>query len=96
MNRQNIQRTFKIKCLTLFTASYLDKNQLEQLCREWAVRIFCVLNDLEDLTCDFYTRGYDRKVWPSDNIPLKDSQLLDHIQSQNSQIRNLLHSACLG
>jgi flagellar basal body-associated protein FliL len=60
------------------------------------LNIILTLNDLEDLTCDFYTRGYDRKVWPSDNIPLKDSQLLDHIQSQNSQIRNLLHSACLG
>ncbi|XP_076104056.1 uncharacterized protein LOC143072834 isoform X1 [Mytilus galloprovincialis] len=78
------------------SSTHQDKCQLEQLCREWAVRIYCVLDDLEGLTSDLYTKGCDRKVWPSDSNPLKDSQLFEHILHQNSQIRNLLHSACLG
>ena len=97
--------TFKIKAcnemhwtlLVLFLVTEEDINQLDQLGREWAVMMFCILSDLDTLVEETSTLGRDRKVWPTqDMTSLKQDDIITFVESENKRLRDILHGACIG
>nr|XP_022344861.1 uncharacterized protein LOC111137616 isoform X2 [Crassostrea virginica] len=74
-----------------------DINQLDQLGREWAVMMFCILSDLDTLVEETSTLGRDRKVWPTqDMTSLKQDDIITFVESENKRLRDILHGACIG
>ena len=72
-------------------------NQLDQLGREWAVMMFCILSDLDTLVEETSTLGRDRKVWPTqDMTSLKQDDIITFVESENKRLRDILHGACIG
>ena len=83
--------------LVLFLVTEEDINQLDQLGREWAVMMFCILSDLDTLVEETSTLGRDRKVWPTqDMTSLKQDDIITFVESENKRLRDILHGACIG
>ena len=66
--------------------------QLEQLGREWSVKVYNMLSTLESLSEELLALGLERKIWPQTEP--EDLPLL--LQEENTRLKELLKSACYG
>lgn len=74
-----------------------DINQLDQLGREWAVMMFCILSDLDTIIEEVSKMGIERKVWSTqDMTSLEQDGIIAHVQHENQRLRDILHGACIG
>lgn len=81
----------------IFSASDEDMNQLDQLGREWAVMMFCILSDLDTVIEEVSKMGIERKVWSTqDMTSLEQDDIIAHVEQENKRLRDILHGACIG
>lgn len=74
-----------------------DINQLDQLGREWAVMMFCILSDLDTIVEEVSKMGIERKVWSTqDMTSLEQEDIIAHVEQENKRLRDILHGACIG
>lgn len=81
----------------ILSVSDEDINQLDQLGREWAVMMFCILSDLDTIVEEVSKMGIERKVWsPQDMTSLEQEDIIAHVEQENKRLRDILHGACIG
>lgn len=81
----------------IFSVSDEDMNQLDQLGREWAVMMFCILSDLDTVIEEVSKMGIERKVWSTqDMTSLEQGDIIAHVEQENKRLRDILHGACIG
>lgn len=74
-----------------------DINQLDQLGREWAVMMFCILSGLDTIVEEVSKMGIERKVWSTQDITsLEQEDIIAHVEQENKRLRDILHGACIG
>lgn len=74
-----------------------DIYQLDQLGREWAVMMFCILSDLDTIVEEVSKMGIERKVWSTqDMTSLEQEDIIAHVEQENKRLRDILHGACIG
>ena len=66
--------------------------QLEQLSREWSVKVYSILSNLESLSQELLTLGLERKIWPI----TEPADLPQSMQEETTRLKELLKSACYG
>ena len=66
--------------------------QLEQLGREWSVKVYNILSTLESLSLELLALGLDRKLWQS----MEPADLPQMLKEENTRLKDLLKSACYG
>lgn len=72
-------------------------NQLDQLGREWAVMMFCILSDLDTVIEEVSKMGIERKVWSTqDMTSLEQDDIIAYVEQENKRLRDILHGACIG
>lgn len=75
----------------ILSVSDEDINQLDQLGREWAVMMFCILSDLDTIVEEVSKMGIERKVWSTqDMTSLEQEDIIAHVE------QDILHGACIG
>lgn len=81
----------------ILSVSDEDINQLDQLEREWAVMMFCILSDLDTIVEEVSKMGIERKVWSTqDMTSLEQEDIIAHVEQENKRLRDILHGACIG
>lgn len=81
----------------ILSVSDEDINQLDQLGREWAVMMFCILSDLDTIVEEVSKIGIERKVWSTqDMTSLEQEDIIAHVEQENKRLRDILHGACIG
>lgn len=81
----------------ILSVSDEDINQLDQLGREWAVMMFCILSDLDTIVEEVSKMGIERKVWSTQDITsLEQEDIIAHVEQENKRLRDILHGACIG
>lgn len=81
----------------ILSVSNEDINQLDQLGREWAVMMFCILSDLDTIVEEVSKMGIERKVWSTqDMTSLEQEDIIAHVEQENKRLRDILHGACIG
>lgn len=81
----------------ILSVSDEDINQLDQLGREWAVMMFCILSDLDTIVEEGSKMGIERKVWSTqDMTSLEQEDIIAHVEQENKRLRDILHGACIG
>lgn len=81
----------------ILSVSDEDINQLDQLGREWAVMMFCILSDLDTIVEEVSKMGIERKVWfTQDMTSLEQEDIIAHVEQENKRLRDILHGACIG
>lgn len=81
----------------ILSVSDEDINQLDQLGREWAVMMFCILSDLDTIVEEVSKMGIERKVWSTqDMTSLEREDIIAHVEQENKRLRDILHGACIG
>lgn len=81
----------------ILSVSDEDINQLDQLGREWAVMMFCILSDLDTIVEEVSKMGIERKVWSTqDMTSLEQEDIIAHVEQENKWLRDILHGACIG
>lgn len=81
----------------ILSVSDEDINQLDQLGREWAVMMFCILSDLNTIVEEVSKMGIERKVWSTqDMTSLEQEDIIAHVEQENKRLRDILHGACIG
>lgn len=81
----------------ILSVSDEDINQLDQLGREWAVVMFCILSDLDTIVEEVSKMGIERKVWSTqDMTSLEQEDIIAHVEQENKRLRDILHGACIG
>lgn len=81
----------------ILSVSDEDINQLDQLGREWAVMMFCILSDLDTIVEEVSKMGIERKVWSTqDMTSLEQEDIIAHFEQENKRLRDILHGACIG
>lgn len=82
----------------ILSVSDEDINQLDQLGREWAVMMFCILSDLDTIVEEVSKMGnIERKVWSTqDMTSLEQEDIIAHVEQENKRLRDILHGACIG
>lgn len=74
-----------------------DINQLDQLGREWAVMMFCILSDLDTIVEEVSKMGIERKVWSTQDMTLLEQEdIIARVEQENKRLRDILHGACIG
>ncbi|XP_061197776.1 catenin alpha-2-like [Saccostrea echinata] len=72
-------------------------NQLDQLGREWAVMMFCLLSDLDSVVEGISELGKERRVWfTQDMTSTEHDDIIKHVECENKRLRDILHGACIG
>lgn len=66
--------------------------QLEQLGREWSVKVYTMLSTLESLSQELLALGMERKIWPR----TEPADMPPSLQEENTRLKELLKSACYG
>ncbi|XP_060073578.1 uncharacterized protein LOC132553356 [Ylistrum balloti] len=80
-----------------FAATREEKNQVAELGRDWAVRMYSVLAGLDSLVTDLHQLGREAGVWPSlDATPTKDIEIVNHLKVENDTLKDLLNCVALG
>lgn len=81
----------------ILSVSDEDINQLDQLGREWAVMMFCILSDLDTIVEEVSKMGIERKVWSTqDMTSLEQEDIIAHVEQENKRLRDILHGTCIG
>lgn len=81
----------------ILSVSDEDINHLDQLGREWAVMMFCILCDLDTIVEEVSKMGIERKVWSTqDMTSLEQEDIIAHVEQENKRLRDILHGACIG
>lgn len=81
----------------ILSVSDEDINQLDQLGREWAVMMFCILSDLDTIVEEVSKMGIERKVWSTQDMTLLEQEdIIAHVEQENKRLRDILHGACIG
>lgn len=81
----------------ILSVSDEDINQLDQLGREWAVMMCCILSDLDTIVEEVSKMGIERKVWSTqDMTSLEQEDIIAHVEQENKRLRDILHGACIG
>ena len=70
-----------------------DLVELEQLGREWSVKMYSMTTHIVQLVEELLSVGRDRKLWL--NIANCDN-LTEYLQDEIKKLKDLLKSACYG
>lgn len=74
-----------------------DINQLDQLGREWAVMMYCVLSDLDSIVEEGTRLGLERRVWlTQDMTSSNQDDIIAYVECENKRLQDVLHGACIG
>ncbi|XP_033755819.1 catenin alpha-like [Pecten maximus] len=80
-----------------YAATREEKNQVSELGRDWAVRMYSVLAGLDNIVADLHQLGREAGVWPSlEDTPTKDMDIVNHLQLENGTLKDLLNCVALG
>ncbi|XP_069113867.1 uncharacterized protein [Argopecten irradians] len=80
-----------------YAATREEKKQILELGRDWAVRMYGVLAGLDSLVADLHQLGREAGVWPSlEDTPTKDMEIVNYLQSENDNLKDLLNCVALG
>lgn len=69
-----------------------ERSHLEQLGREWAVLIYCMVFNLDSLVQDIYSIGQEEHLW----YQYDEKDPFSFIQKQNERFKLMLRAVCQG
>ncbi|KAL5021150.1 hypothetical protein ScPMuIL_000305 [Solemya velum] len=69
-----------------------ERSQLEQLGREWAVLMYCMVFNLDSLVQEVYAIGQEQQLW----YQADEKDPLLYLQKQNERYRVMLRAVCQG
>jgi hypothetical protein len=83
--------------MCLFSVTSEDMYQLDQLGREWAVMMYCVLSDLDIIVEQVTKLGQEKRVWfTQDMTSSSHDDIITHVECENKRLQDILHGACIG
>ncbi|XP_053407384.1 uncharacterized protein LOC123547184 isoform X2 [Mercenaria mercenaria] len=91
---ENLGVTFKTTAGMVAEQGLKDQNvELDQLGREWCVKVYKMTSDIESLCSELLDLGVQKKIWPTLHV---QEGLVDTLQNENKKLKDLLKSACYG